>query len=222
MAKERHPTDYYATPREIAFWAVDRCIELRKQFRCEMDPKKITMMEPGCGPIAPFASRAASLGIESYGIDINDIHMTHPIINRPNLNTIGRSNFMNTRRIVKDHFFDIIATNPPFKEGTAFIEKALEYLAPDGVMAILQKMSFQASAGRFEFWKKFPPAYTEILATKRPSFAHGKTDNQEYCIFVWVGSEIAAKRRKKYGVQTLTRWHDNKSWIDRLANEWDR
>lgn len=226
MAKERQKNDYYATPQEIANWSVDRCMELRQQLKCEADPAKLSMMEPGCGPIAPFATRAASIGIKNIlGIELDEIAPTDVLDmeKKVGMEVFSGFDFLSE----KDHAgvereFDIIATNPPFKEGADFVSKALDFLAPNGVMAILQKMSFQASAGRFEFWKKFPPLYTHILATKRPSFAHGKTDNQEYCVFFWAGSEISAKHRRKYGPRTITKWEDNKSWIKRFNDGWDR
>lgn len=70
MAKrhERITADNYETPSEIAWWAVNHCMEISEK-NCGKSPGRLLMLEPGCGDSAPFARSAAALGVNAFGID---------------------------------------------------------------------------------------------------------------------------------------------------------
>jgi hypothetical protein len=93
--------------------------------------------------------------------------------------------------------FDWIIGNPPYSSAAAHIAKALTMA--DSV-AFLLRLNFLASARRFVFWSKFPPAAVYVLA-ERPSFSGGGTDATDYGWFIW----------RPGGGPTVLRWL---SWRD--------
>lgn len=77
----------------------------------------------------------------------------------------------------------LIWTNPPYKLGQAFVERALDEIDPMGTVAMLLRLAFMAGQGRRGMWtRRMADVY---VLPKRPSFVHGKTDNSEYAWFVW-------------------------------------
>ncbi len=88
-----------------------------------------------------------------------------------------------------------IVTNPPFKLAEQIVRHALSF-APRRV-AILQQLSFLASAGRHALYSAFPPSEVLILS-RRPSMPPGamiaelgkrafNTGTTDYCWIIWTG-----------------------------------
>lgn len=78
---------------------------------------------------------------------------------------------------------DLIVGNPPFRGAQAHVEAAIETGA---TCAFLLRIGFLASKGRRSFWRERPPTAVYSLV-ERPGFlgVNGKTDSQEYALFVW-------------------------------------
>jgi len=81
--------------------------------------------------------------------------------------------------------YDLIITNPPFNIAIDIIEKALDNVAPGGIVVMLERLNFFGSDKRKSFWDKHLPIYS-FIHHKRMSFTpNGKTDSIEYCHMVW-------------------------------------
>jgi len=219
VVHERIPSDNYKTPLEIAKWTVDRCMEISEKY-CGKSATKLRMLEPGCGDAQPFSRYAASQGISSFGVDIREVDIN----GAGNVTVLKGESFLDMpgegTAILYSQKYDIIATNPPFIYGIEFVNRAMDLLSPRGVAAFLLKLSFMSSQSRLEFFEQRPPSEVHILS-KRPSFAHGRTDRgQEYGIFVWNGEEVDKKIRAKRGRLTRVFWQRNKDWeIPLLADQ---
>lgn len=205
---DRIANDNYETTTEIAWWAVNHCLGISERY-CGKPTTRLAMLEPGCGDVAPFARSAASLGINSFACDLREVPRYSDVTVIPGTDFVCMPERADP--VIYGQKYDVIATNPPFVIGEEFIIRSLDLLAPRGVAAFLMKMSFLASQGRAKFFLERPPAEVHILS-KRPSFAHGKTDAQEYAVMFWNGEEVDAKIRKKYGRISRLYWEINAEW----------
>lgn len=86
--------------------------------------------------------------------------------------------------------YDLIMGNPPYSLSEEFIEKSLELLKPDGYLMFLLRLTFLASQGRYKrLYSSGKMPYQVIISSRRPSFTKdGKTDADDYGIFIWSGS----------------------------------
>lgn len=206
---DRIPSDNYTTPPAIAKWTVDHCAAISERY-CGKSTSKLLMLEPGCGDDAPFSRYAASVGMNSFGVDSRMVRKYGDVTILNGMSFLDLPNESNAK-LFKQRF-DVIATNPPFMYGIEFVLRSLDLLAPRGVAAFNMKISFMATQGRMKFFQERPPSEVHILS-KRPSYAHrGRTDMAEYCIFFWNGVEVDRKIRKKYGRITRVYWQENKKW----------
>lgn len=81
--------------------------------------------------------------------------------------------------------YDIIISNPPFRDALDFIKKSLNDVRDEGYVIYLLRLNFFGSQKRFKFWQKNMPLYTYVHH-KRMSFTdEGGTDSIEYAHFVW-------------------------------------
>jgi hypothetical protein len=82
---------------------------------------------------------------------------------------------------------NIIATNPPYKLGDRFIRHALELTKPDGKVAMLFAIQFDAAKGRVDLWDY--PFKARLVLTRRIRWDNlvqmeaGPSGN--HCWFVW-------------------------------------
>jgi hypothetical protein len=92
--------------------------------------------------------------------------------------------------------FGLVVGNPPYRCAEAHVRAALD-LAPR--VAFLLRLGFLASQERAPLWRDHPAAAVHVIS-KRPSFTeNGKTDGQEYALFVWDVSHRG---------ETVIRWLD--------------
>lgn len=169
--------DHYATPPEVALLI---CRALRSDGFV-VDP--VCLLEPGCGE-GSFLDAFRTIWPEAdrLGIDLN-----------PALVAIAQERGHDAR--VEDFLsatipdFSAAIGNPPFKIAEAFIERALESVEPNGVVAMVQRLNFLGGAKRFKsFWDA--PVGTHLrhvyIMPLRVGFtSDGLTDSIEYGIFVF-------------------------------------
>ena len=78
--------------------------------------------------------------------------------------------------------YDAIVTNPPYETAQAFIEQALAFMKPTGVVAMLLRTDFDHAKGRSHLFAHHPAFAKKLVLTKRivwferkgaaPSFNH--------------------------------------------------
>jgi|TARA_B100000282_G_scaffold285452_1_gene250979 hypothetical protein len=96
-----------------------------------------------------------------------------------------------------------IITNPPYKIGQKFIEKALTLIDPGYKAAFLMRIQFLESKGRHEFFQKHPPKFVYIHSSRIKIFKNNDqekySDAQPLCYawFVW---------EKGFKGETTVRW----------------
>lgn len=81
--------------------------------------------------------------------------------------------------------WDLIITNPPFKDAEAFIRKALKEVKPDGYVVMLLRLNFLGSAVREDLFDHFMPSLIYVHRRRMCFTADGKTDSIEYAHMVW-------------------------------------
>ncbi len=80
--------------------------------------------------------------------------------------------------------YNVIITNPPYRQAREFIEKSLDIVRPGGSVIMLLRTNFLESKSRFDFWQAHPLRGLYVLS-KRPSFTGTGTDATSYSWFVW-------------------------------------
>ena len=80
--------------------------------------------------------------------------------------------------------YDVIIGNPPYSLAQEFVDKALELLAPGGLLIFLLRTAFLESEKRFSWWQDHPISGLYTLH-KRPKFTGKGTDATSYSWFVW-------------------------------------
>lgn len=80
--------------------------------------------------------------------------------------------------------YDVIIGNPPYRLAQEFVDKALELLAPGGLLVFLLRTAFLESEKRFSWWQEHPLSGLYTLH-KRPCFTGKGTDATSYSWFVW-------------------------------------
>jgi hypothetical protein len=176
---ERNASDYYVTPIPaielfLRSWAKDETS--LKQVKRILDPcaggtildgqVTVPMSYAQAVNLCPvFAPQIvyASLDIrpDSCAYTIGD-YLTHPIVSRP----------------------DLIISNPPFNLARQFVDKALADVRDGGFVAFLLRLNFFGAQSR-RVWHQANMPYRCYVHPKRPSFAKGPTDSNEYAHFVW-------------------------------------
>jgi len=88
------------------------------------------------------------------------------------------------REWAPDKRFDLFLGNPPYSYAAKHSELALNRLVDDGFLWFLLRQAVNNTAGRAEFWEKYPSKYQTTLV-ERVSFTGGGTDQTEYTYFEW-------------------------------------
>lgn len=181
--------DNYPTPQIYADWAVQRALKL-------MPPRvEYSALEPGCGTESPFlvaATRSTGNWVRTCGVEKegcgrgeNPGSTAYQVLGTDFLASEQDSNWMNN----PDERFDLIATNPPFSQCEAFMDKSLGLLKPDGVMVFLLRMAIMGAKKRLKFWQAHMP-FEIAHFVRRISFDGKSTDYAEYACFFWLGAEL--------------------------------
>ena len=111
--------------------------------------------------------------------------------------------YLKTTGMSFNQIFSNIITNPPYKIGQKFIEKALTLIDPGYKAAFLMRIQFLESKGRHEFFQKHPPKFVYIHSSRIKIFKNNDqekySDAQPLCYawFVW---------EKGFKGETTVRW----------------
>ncbi len=182
---DRQPSDYYVTP-------VPPILDFLKEFYRDTFFNPSIILDPCAG-----------------GDPDND--MSYPVALKqsddfshcPNLITMDiRPD--SRAKIIKDYLAhecglapDLIISNPPFNLAVEFTLKALNDVAPGGMVVFLQRLNWLGSDERKPFWKLNMPWMIYVhskrfgFSTKRSAelsgkpWKKGRSDSIEYAHFVW-------------------------------------
>lgn len=174
--QERVEHDYYATEPK----AVELLLEL-EQFGS-------TIWEPACG------EGHISKVLEAHGYSV----ASTDLIDRGY--GIGGVDFLGLDSRPVD--YDII-TNPPYKYGMEFVEKALEVVAEGRKVAMFLKLQFLEGKARRALFEKYPPKTVYVSSGRLHCARNGdfkeavKNNAVAYCWFVW---------EKGYMGNTVIKW----------------
>ena len=168
-AKDRADLDFYGTPPDCVNDLLER----------EAFSKNI--WEPACG------SGLISKTLKDNGFKV----LSSDIIDRGYNDFVY--DFLSDDKIKLNSLiqgkFDII-TNPPYKSAQKFIERAIEYIADGHKIAMLLKLTFIESGGRFQFFQMFPPKIIYAYSRRRDCWPNGIKPEKEshmiaYAWFIW-------------------------------------
>lgn len=173
---EKKAFDEYLTPQPLAEAAVRYFVEHIMDHGTRVN----NILDPSAGRYGVWGSEVweefAGHGAKLTGVDIQDL--SKPLLYDewyPN------QDFMTWKT---NREYDIIATNPPYTDVEAFIEKCWGHLHGSGYMLMLLRLNFLASEKRQKLFKKCP-LDSVIVSTQRISFYGNSTNATEYGIFCW-------------------------------------
>lgn len=93
---------------------------------------------------------------------------------------------------------DLVIGNPPFTLAEQHIRLLLGLMKPGAHIAFLLRLGFYGAQDRQDFWAAFPEKWM-FPVNPRPSFlgehGKGKTDGQEYALFIWEKCEREEDQR---------------------------
>jgi hypothetical protein len=169
QAKTRISFDYYPTPA----WCVHRLVEA-------LDLPGGRWLEPaaGDGAIIKAINRkdvewtAAELRVEAR----DALTQLLP----PSQVLTGDFLYAGIQDALPKERFRVAITNPPYRKAEEFVQACM---ARADIVVCLLRLGFLASQERQGFMKAHPPDV--YVLPNRPSFAHGATDNADYCWMVW-------------------------------------
>lgn len=121
------------------------------------------ILEPcvGQGHIAEAIKNFYTNPREIVGVDI---------VNRGYPNTI----VVDFLKWETDQKFDSIISNPPYSLAMEFVEKGMELLNNDGVMAMFLKIQFLEGSKRKEMFEKYPPKYIYVFRNRMATWKDGQ------------------------------------------------
>ncbi len=98
--------------------------------------------------------------------------------------------------------YDLVIGNPPYKYAEEFVRRSWDLLNLEGYVVFLLRLSFLASKKRaYGLYIDRKPEAVYVLAT-RPSFTgDGRSDDNEYALFVW-------RKVNNTSQYTPTYWYD--------------
>jgi hypothetical protein len=177
---QRHPDDFYETPR----WAIDALLLRLGPYR--------SVLEPAAGAGA-IMSAVRTLYPALIRPDDDPEHL-QPLQGmeldperakqcRENGLFVQQDDFLKTTKLPPGRF-DLIVTNPPYSLAMKFVKQALWLAGRRGHVCMLLRLAWLASGKRAAFHKAYPSDV--YVLSKRPSFTpDGKTDSSDYGWFHW-------------------------------------
>jgi hypothetical protein len=175
--EEREVDDYYATDPEAV------------RLLTEIEDLHFSIWEPACGE-GHLSEELKRLNFKVYSTDLVD-------------RGYG-DDFFDFLGYKGDWFGDIV-TNPPYKQGLEFIEKALSVVRGGHKVCMFMKVQFLEGQKRGKFFKKYPPKFihvssSRLLCAKNGEFQkmiNGGGSAVAYAWWVW---------EKGYSGYTIVKW----------------
>lgn len=154
------PNDYYATdPRAV-------------EMLLSQESFSENIWEPACG------EGHISKVLEVHGHNV----LSTDLIDRGY--GTGGMNFLEETRM----FDGDIITNPPYKHGKEFVEKALELVRPGNKVAMLMKLTFLEGQSRRDLFRNRPPQTVYVSSSRLECGKNGCFKGSSavaYAWFVW-------------------------------------
>ena len=174
-ADDRASHDYYATDPKAVDWLLS--VE-------ELAP---VIWEPACG------EGHISKRLEEYGKKVISTDIVYRGYGCPE-----GIDFLQTD--IKDFEGDIV-TNPPYRQGLEFVEKALDIVHGGGTVAMFLRLLFLEGKKRKEFFMENPPRRVYVFSSRIACAKNGNFDENKNAVcfawFVWT---------KGYKGDTVVKW----------------
>lgn len=179
--KEREVDDYYATePRAV-------------RLLTEIEKLHFWIWEPACGE-GHLSEELKRLNFKVYSTDLVDRGYGDAFFD-----------FLTCNKEDFDHWFGDIVTNPPYKHGLEFIQKALSIVGGGHKVCMFMKVQFLEGQKRGQFFKEFPPKTIHVSSSRLLCAKNGRFDEMiagggsavAYAWFIWV---------KNYQGDTTIKW----------------
>jgi hypothetical protein len=191
MAQRHEPDDsldFFPTPA----WATRALCRHVLQMVETGNLDAMTAWEPACG-IGSMAEPLREYFGQTHASDVHDYSADYPGQDRV-------CDFLwpdSASPALRANPADWVITNPPFRLGQQFIERALS-LNPRGV-AMLVRTAFLESADRFALYRRNPPAVVAQFVERVP-MVKGRLDRKastatSYCWIVWRRGEADTRFR---------------------------
>lgn len=176
MGCVRDALDRYYTPPGVARACVD-ALEL------ESAPQRTLEPSIGCGAFARAALERWP-DTELWGVDLDPAAAGLQLPDRRRRIVGDWPSVASSFSSHKQACPDLVIGNPPYRDAESHVRAAIGTGAQ--AVAFLLRLGFLAGRARGAgLWAEHPPAEVHVLVG-RPSFsANGRTDSQEYALFVW-------------------------------------
>jgi hypothetical protein len=188
--KDREIDDYYATePKAV-------------RLLTEIEKLHFRIWEPACGE-GHLSEELKRLNFEVYSTDLidrgyGDAFFDFLTCTNKDYGTYGWDHY-------NDYWFGDIVTNPPYKNGLEFIQKALSVVRGGHKVCMFMKVQFLEGQKRGQFFKGFPPKVIHVSSSRLLCAKNGNFDEMiagggsavAYAWWVW---------QKGYQGDTVIKW----------------
>ena len=157
-SKNAEANDYYATEPK----AVELLLEQERFGE--------RIWEPACG------EGHISKVLEAHGYNVRSTDLIDRGYGE------GGKNFLGTPTVVWNG--DII-TNPPYKYGKEFVEKALDIVAPGCKVAMFLKLTFLEGKGRRDLFRNSPPKVVYVSSARLQCGKNGDFSGSSMVAYAW-------------------------------------
>jgi hypothetical protein len=170
---QREASDYYFTPLDS--------IELVLSWLQKKENLKFAEMMI-CDPCA--GGDAAEL--PRYPLALSKIGVSNVVTFdiREDSRAEFKQDYLKTE--IREGYFDLIISNPPFSHAEQFIRKAYKELKVGGWCVFLLRLNYYGTRERGSLWEFWMPKYTICQAAPRMKFSNAPgTDSVEYAHFAF-------------------------------------
>ena len=165
----RQDLDWYETPMWCIWQLLDR-VEFGQ-----------LILDPGCGTGPILHCLVEDDYPLAVGIELDEKRAARASRRGPGLN-VAVGDFLTWR--FRADYFDAVVSNPPYGKAREFINRSLEVVKPDGLVAMLLRLNFLGSSrDRMDVVGYGSGLYRVLVMSRRPSFINGNTD---YCDYAWI------------------------------------
>lgn len=182
---KRRLFDFYPTERSLVRKALPIVFPMQDVIESGKKLPSIRILDPGAG--------AGVWGMESRRyfqqffetVDLVGVEIQEGVPPNPVYDRWYTHDFMQWEG--EEEPFHIVLGNPPFKWGETFVQHAMNFLKPSGIMAYLLPLDFLCSDSRYEeLYRQYPLTKLYPIARRASFTGDRKTGGTNYAIFKWV------------------------------------
>lgn len=183
-ARNTHISDFYVTPQECILQFFGNWIDdLMGEYHDDMlsvgtNPELAKWLDPCAGGDKTHLMSYPEVIKKEFNPEI-----IKTLDIREDSLAEKKGDYLTTK--IKENYYDVIITNPPFNIAREIIEKALEDVKENGYVVMLLRLNFFGSNQRFDFWEKQLPTWAYVHHRRMSFTDDGKTDSIEYMHAVW-------------------------------------